>query len=106
MGARIIAASGAAAKRRIDAGPDRSTIEMTDEIENLVLEQLRLLRNEIQSLRREVRDDIADLKFRFGNVERLMLSQQSELVRHNAKFDEIDEKLRIVQRRLEIRDEH
>lgn len=81
-------------------------MRVTDEIENIVLEQLRLLRNEVQSFRREVRDDISDLKFRFGNVERMILAQQSEIVRHSAKFDEIDEKLRVVQRRLELREEH
>ena len=79
---------------------------MTDEIENIVLEQLRLLRNEIQTMRREMSDGFSDLAFRMNNLERLHHMQQAEVIRHSGKFDQVDEQIRRFQRRLDLRDEN
>src|SRR5688572_3751578 len=92
--ARIIALSGAGANGVCPVGPSGSTIHVTDEIENIVLEQLRLLRNEIQTMRRQMGDGFSDLAFRINNLERLHLVYQTEMIRHSEKFDQLDEKIR------------
>ena len=42
---------------------------MTDSVENLILEQLRALRNQIDNLRTEMRTEFAEVKHRLTSLE-------------------------------------
>jgi hypothetical protein len=42
---------------------------MTDNIERLILEQFRVLRNQIEGLQTEMRNDFSDVKHRINRIE-------------------------------------
>jgi hypothetical protein len=62
---------------------------MTDEVENLVLEQLRLIRASLQ----KVEFDVADLKVRLSMVETNTGQVITSLGALNARMDRFDERL-------------
>ena len=71
---------------------------MTEETENLVLEQLRLIRKSQE----EMREDIADIKIRMSSSERHLGEIQVQLGALNARMDRFDERLTRVERRLNL----
>ena len=73
---------------------------MTDEVGNLVLEQLRLIRAKIETSS----DDIADLKIRMSSTERHLGEIQMQLGALNARMDRFDERLSRVEKRLSLVD--
>lgn len=73
---------------------------MTDNVENLVLELLRAIRQDIQSLKADNRD----IKMRLAGIEGHMSTFHMEVARHSTKFDEIDDRIERIERRLELRD--
>ena len=82
---------------------------MTDNIENLVLEQLRGLRNQIEALQVEARADFQELKHRLTGVEsgiagqrRDSLSTQDDVYRQQAAIDRINERIQRIEKRLEL----
>ena len=74
---------------------------MTDEVGNLVLEQLRHIRR-IQDLMRE---DVADLKLRMSAVETHLGQIQIQVVGLNGRMDRFDERLTRIERRLDLANE-
>lgn len=82
---------------------------MTDNIENLVLEQLRGLRNQIEALQTETRADFQDLKHRLTGVEsgiaglrRDSLGTQEDVYRQQTAIDRINERIQRIEKRLEL----
>ncbi len=82
---------------------------MTADVENLVLEQLRLLRNDVQSFRVDLLAETADIKHRLSVVEAAVLSVRrdtvstdTELARHQAIMDRFAQRLERIERRLEL----
>jgi hypothetical protein len=73
---------------------------MTDEVENLVLEQLRLIRAPLQ----KVEFDVADLKVRLSMVETNTGQVITSLGALNARMDRFDERLSRVEKRLALID--
>jgi hypothetical protein len=71
---------------------------MTQKPDNLVLEHLRYMRAALD----EVRDDVKDLKFRVGVVERGMISVQDTLFQHSAQFDRVNARLAKIEKRLDL----
>lgn len=47
---------------------------MSENIENLILEHLRLLRNDVAGLRSEMHDEFRDVKLSLGSVESAIVS--------------------------------
>ncbi len=47
---------------------------MTDNVENLILEHLRVLRSEIQTMRTEMHTEFKDVKLRMSSIENAMVS--------------------------------
>ena len=73
---------------------------MTDEVENLVLEQLRLIRAPLQ----KVEFDVADLKVRLSMVETNTGQVITSLGALNARMYRFDERLSRVEKRLDLID--
>jgi hypothetical protein len=73
---------------------------MTDDVGNLVLEQLRLVRAKIET----ISDDIADLKIRMSATERHLGEMLMQLGGLNTRMDRFDERLGRVERRLGLID--
>jgi hypothetical protein len=47
---------------------------MTDNVEDLILEHLRVLRSEIQTMRTEMHSEFKDVKLRMSSIENAMVS--------------------------------
>jgi predicted nucleic acid-binding Zn-ribbon protein len=85
---------------------------MTDSnVENPVLELLRALRGEVQTLRHEMHDEFKDLKQRMSSIERASVASRGDIVdgqanayRQQAAIDRLSERLERVERRLELAD--
>lgn len=66
---------------------------MTDDPPNIVLELLRHIRASTDRME----NDIADLKFRVGQVEQT-------LTHHTRRFDRMDDRLLMIEKRLNLVD--
>jgi hypothetical protein len=85
---------------------------MPENVDNLILEQLRLVRSDVASMRAETRDSLSDVKARLTTVEGLVAGArrdqaltQEDLYRQQAVIDRITDRLDRIERRLELRDE-
>ena len=77
--------------------------------DNLVLEQLRALRNEILAFRSENQSEFSEIKHRLTRVESSIASMRGESVgtqedvyRQQGVIDSIKERLQRIEKRLEI----
>jgi hypothetical protein len=82
---------------------------MTSNVDNLVLEHLKALRNELKDFRRLHEEDISDLKHRITSLDRSMATIKRDAVgvfedqsRQQAGLDRLAERLDRIERRLEI----
>ena len=73
---------------------------MAENLESLVLEQLRHIRRS-QDLMRE---DISDIKLRMSAVEHHVGQIQVQIAGLNSRMDRFDERLTRIERRLELVD--
>lgn len=80
---------------------------MNENVENLVLEHLRALRSESA----ETRSDIREIKLRLGSLEtsfarfgRDIAHNYSEPVDDRHRLDELSERIRRIEKRLELVD--
>jgi hypothetical protein len=73
---------------------------MTDEVGNLVLEQLRLIRAKVET----ISDDVADIKIRMSATERHLGEMQMQFAAMNTRMDRFDERLGRIERRIGLID--
>ncbi|TAJ77050.1 MAG: hypothetical protein EPO42_11050 [Gallionellaceae bacterium] len=82
---------------------------MSDNVENLVLEQLKALRSEILTFRSENQSEFSEIKHRLSRVESGIAGMrgenagtQEDVYRQQAVIDTIKERLQRIERRLEL----
>lgn len=82
---------------------------MTADVENLVLEQLRLLRNEVQSFRADILAELSEVKDRLRSLEagqaavrRDLLGIVDDQVSQHAALDRLSARVERIERRLEL----
>lgn len=82
---------------------------MTDNVENLILEMLKGLRNELKSFRARYESDASDMKLRMTAIERGIGSMKRDAAeiyedhaRQQAAIDRLSERLDQVEKRLEL----
>jgi len=82
---------------------------MSENIENLILEHLRTLRNEVAGMRTEMHEEFRDVKLRLGSVESAVVTvrrdaadQMGDVVRQQLRIDQLAERLERIERRLEL----
>jgi predicted nucleic acid-binding Zn-ribbon protein len=82
---------------------------MADNVENIVIEHLRALRSEVQTLRTEMHAEFKDVKLRLSGVESAIVSMKHEgadmrgdYVRQQVSIDNIVERLQRIEKRLEL----
>ena len=80
-----------------------------ENVENIVLEQLRALRNEILAFRAENQNEFSEIKHRLTRVESSIAAMRGENVgtqedvyRQQGVIDQIKERLQRIEKRLEI----
>jgi septal ring factor EnvC (AmiA/AmiB activator) len=71
-----------------------------EEIAHLTLEHLKVLR----TLAEQSAHDMRDVKFRLGQIEQTFLQQQQTLTHHTQRFDQLDDRLARVERRIGLVD--
>jgi hypothetical protein len=83
---------------------------MTENVENLVLEHLRALRSEIQTLRSEMHSEFKDVKYRLSTLELAMSGVKrdqaeslGDYARQQISMDNIVERIQRIEQRLELR---
>ena len=84
---------------------------MTENVENLVLEQLRQLRNDVRDFRSSMETELSDVKYRLTSLERLVLTDKRDIAnifedhaRQQVSLDQVIERIRRIERRLELQD--
>lgn len=77
--------------------------------DNLVLEQLRLMRNEMRDHRRstdagfkDLRERLTSMETRLVSLEMQILAQHADTTRHTARFDALQDRIERIERRLEL----
>lgn len=82
---------------------------MSDNVENMVLEQLRALRNDIATFRAENQSEFSEMKHRLNRVESSLahmrgenIGTQEDVYRQQGVIDAIKERLQKIEKRLEI----
>ncbi len=75
---------------------------MTDNVENLVLEQLKALRNEIKAQREELRQGFRDVSMRLASLEMHQSANTMDSTRTSARMDEIIVRIERIESRLEL----
>ena len=74
---------------------------MADKITNeLIYEVLKSLQNG----QGDIKQEITDLKFRIGPIERSMVGINENLVHHTGLFDRVDLRLKTIEKRLDLVD--
>jgi hypothetical protein len=69
---------------------------MTEQTDNLVLEQLRPIRGTLEGMAA----DVSDVKLRMSSMKEHLGSQQVQLAGLNRRMDRFDERMTRVERRL------
>lgn len=84
---------------------------MSGEPENLVLELLRGLRSDVQSMRGEMHAEFSDVKQRMTTLERGMAGVKRDSgdlyedhARQQAAIDRLNERIERIERRLDLRE--
>lgn len=82
---------------------------MTENVENLILEQLKGFRNEFRDFRARYDQDIEDIKHRLTVLERGQASmkhdtadQYDNYVRQQVVIDQLSKRIEHIERRLEL----
>lgn len=81
---------------------------MTENVENLLLEHLKGLRNPIETVRGEMHSEFRDVKARLSSLESAMVTLRrteadttGDIARQQARIDELVERIRRIEKRLE-----
>ena len=82
---------------------------MNENIDNPIIEHLKGLRSEVQTLRNEMHSEFRDVKLRLGSVETSMVGIKHEsadirgdVVRQQVSIDSLLERIQRLEKRLEL----
>ncbi len=82
---------------------------MTENVENLLLEHLKALRNELREFRNEFHSETENLKQRMSALETAMINVKREVnagdetdARHQVQIDQLVERIRRIEKRLDL----
>lgn len=85
---------------------------MTENVENLILEHLRLLRNEVKAQGVKMDEQFEGIRLRLGSIESQLASLQREVAGLHGdvaiihgRMDKFEARLDRIERRLELREE-
>jgi predicted nucleic acid-binding Zn-ribbon protein len=82
---------------------------MAEEIDKLLLEHLRALRNDLRDFRSDFHSEAENLKHRMSALETAMINVKREVTagdetdaRHQVQIDQLVERIRRLEKRLEL----
>jgi len=78
---------------------------MTENVENLILEHLKALRNELRDFKNEATADLAMIKQRLTSLEAQVASVHADMALVHGRIDRVDSRIDRIERRLDLRNE-
>ncbi len=75
---------------------------MTDNIENLILEYLKNLRNDLRDFKTESLEELKMIKHRMTSLEGQTASIHADMALIHTRIDRVDIKMERIERRLEL----
>ncbi|HLF96360.1 MAG TPA: hypothetical protein VI457_04375 [Methylococcaceae bacterium] len=75
---------------------------MTDNVENLILEHLKHLRNELKAQGIKMDDQFENVRLRLGSIESQLAGIHGDVAILHSRMDKIDSRLDRIERRLEL----
>ena len=73
-----------------------------EDIDNIIVEHLKALRNELKEFRQEVREELQTIKMRINSVERGLAGTHDDSVILQTRLDRVDGKIERIEKRLEL----
>lgn len=77
---------------------------MTENTENLVLEILRRMQGDMATMRREMREEFAEVKARLTLLEIRLSGDYATTALQSDRIDRLERRVEHIERRLELRD--
>ena len=77
---------------------------MTDNVDNIILEHLRLLRNDIKAHGIKMEEQFEGVKLRLGSMESQLAGIHGDVAILHSRMDKIETRLDRIERRLELVD--
>jgi chromosome segregation ATPase len=94
---------------KADTQTTRRVQSMNDNVEHLILEQFRALRNQIEGLQTEMRNEFGDVKHRINRLESAVAGIRrdeagtaEDIARQQSTLDQLKERIDRIERRLEL----
>lgn len=75
---------------------------MTEKIENLILEHLKILRNDLRDFKTETIEELKMIKHRLTSLEGQTASIHADMALIHTRIDRVDVKMERIERRLEL----
>ena len=75
---------------------------MTENVENLILEHLRAIRNDVKEFREETKEEFAAMKQRINSIERSNAGLHEDTAAIQTRLDRLDGRIARVEKRLEL----
>ena len=75
---------------------------MTDNLDNIVLEHLRALRNDVKAQREELRQGFRDVAMRLSSLEMHQSANSMDSTRASARLDELVTRIERLETRLDL----
>jgi uncharacterized protein involved in exopolysaccharide biosynthesis len=73
-----------------------------ENVDNLIIEHLKNLRNELKDFREEARNEFAILKMRINSIEKGIAGMHDDASTIHARIDQVDGHISKIDRRLEL----
>ncbi|MBI5658704.1 MAG: hypothetical protein HZC43_03950 [Nitrosomonadales bacterium] len=73
-----------------------------DEIDNIIIEHLKALRNEMKDFRQETREELQTIKMRLNSVKRGLAGTHDDSVILQTRLDRVDGRIDRIEKRLEL----
>ncbi|MFM8333301.1 MAG: hypothetical protein ACKN9T_16610 [Candidatus Methylumidiphilus sp.] len=75
---------------------------MTDNVENLILEHLKLLRNEVKAQGVKMDEQFESIRLRLSSIEGQMAGIHADIAIMHGRMDKFESRLGRIERRLEL----
>lgn len=75
---------------------------MSENIDNIIIEHLKSLRNELKEFRSETREELQIIKMRINSLERGQAGSHDDSVILQTRIDRVDGRIDRIEKRLEI----
>ncbi|TXT21181.1 MAG: hypothetical protein FD134_2734 [Gallionellaceae bacterium] len=73
-----------------------------EEMDNIIIEHLKALRNELKDFRQETREELQTIKMRLNSVERGLAGTHDDSVILQTRLDRVDGRIDRIEKRLDL----